>query len=35
VVPDVVALFTGIWILIRIWETDTVKRTVKRFQGDV
>lgn len=34
-VPDVVALFTGIWILIRIWETDTVKRTVKRFQGDV
>ena len=34
-VPDVVALFTGIWILIRIWETDTVKRIVKRFQGDV
>ena len=34
-VPDVVALFTGIWILIRVWETDTVKRTVKRFQGDV
>lgn len=34
-VPDVVALFTGIWILIRIWETDTVKRVVKRIQGDV
>ena len=34
-VPDVVALFTGIWILIRIWETDTVKRIVERFQGDV
>lgn len=23
--PDIVALFTGIWVLIRIWETDTVK----------
>lgn len=34
-VPDVVALFTGIWIIIRIWETDTVKRIVKRIQGDV
>jgi len=34
-VPDVVALFTGVWILIRIWETDTVKRIVKRLQGDV
>ena len=34
-VPDVVALFTGVWILIRIWETDTVKRVVKRIQGDV
>jgi len=34
-VPDVVALFTGVWILIRIWETDTVKRIVKRFQGNV
>jgi len=34
-VPDVVALFTGIWILIRIWETDTVKRIVKRLQGNV
>ena len=25
-VPDVVALFTGVWILIRIWETKTVQR---------
>jgi len=23
--PDIVALFTGVWVLIRIWETDTVK----------
>ena len=23
--PDIVALFTGLWVLIRIWETDTVK----------
>jgi HAMP domain-containing protein len=34
-VPDVVALFTGVWILIRIWETDTVRRIVKRIQGNV
>ena len=25
-VPDFVALFTGIWVLIRIWETKTVQR---------
>ena len=31
--PDVVALFTGIWVLIRIWETETVKRLTGR--GDV
>jgi len=23
--PDIVALFTGLWVLIRIWETETVK----------
>jgi hypothetical protein len=23
--PDIVAIATGIWVLIRIWETDTVK----------
>jgi len=34
-VPDVVALFTGVWILIRIWETDTVRRIVKRILGNV
>jgi len=34
-VPDVVALFTGVWILIRIYETDTVRRIIKRIQGDV
>ena len=34
-VPDVVALFTGLWILIRIYETDTVRRIIKRIQGDV
>ena len=31
--PDVVALFTGIWVVIRIWETDTVKKLTGR--GDV
>ena len=34
-VPDFVALFTGVWILIRIYETDTVRRIIKRIQGDV
>jgi hypothetical protein len=34
-VPDIVALFTGVWILIRIYETDTVRRIIKRIQGNV
>lgn len=34
-VPDFVALFTGVWVLIRIWETDTVKHIIKRIQGHV
>lgn len=34
-VPDVVALFTGVWILIRIYETETVRRVIKRIQGNV
>ena len=34
-VPDVVALFTGVWICIRIYETDTIKRLLKRIQGNV
>ena len=34
-VPDFVALFTGVWILIRIWETDTVRRIIKRIQVNV
>ena len=32
-VPDVVALFTGVWILIRIYETKTVQSVIKRFTG--
>jgi len=28
--PNVVALFTGVWVLIRIWETETVKRLTGR-----
>tara|TARA_R110002051_G_C8733609_1_gene498202 strand:- start:2410 stop:2586 length:177 start_codon:yes stop_codon:yes gene_type:complete len=34
-VPDVVALFTGVWICIRIWETKTVQSILKKIQGDV
>jgi hypothetical protein len=32
--PDIVAIATGIWVLIRIWETDTVKFLTGR-KGDV
>jgi len=32
-VPDFVALFTGVWILIRIWETKTVQSVIKRLTG--
>lgn len=28
--PDIVAVATGVWVLIRIWETDTVKRLTGR-----
>jgi len=32
--PDIVAIATGVWVLIRIWETDTVKFLTGR-QDDV
>ncbi len=28
--PNAVAIITGIWVIIRIWETDTVKRLTRR-----
>jgi hypothetical protein len=28
--PDAVALLTALWVLIRIWETETMKRLVKK-----
>ena len=28
--PNVVALFTGVWVLIRIWETETVRKLTGR-----
>jgi len=31
--PDIVAVATGVWVLIRIWETSTVKKLTGR--GDV
>jgi hypothetical protein len=34
-VPDFVALFTGVWVLIRIYETKTVQKIIKRIQGNV
>lgn len=34
-VPDFVALFTGVWVLIRIYETKTVQKIIKRIKGNV
>lgn len=28
--PDAVALVTGVWVLIRIWETETVQKLLGR-----
>ncbi len=28
--PNAVAIITGIWVIIRIWETDTVKKLTRR-----
>lgn len=28
--PDVVAILTGAWVIIRIWETDTVRKWTGR-----
>jgi len=28
--PDAVALVTGVWVLIRIWETNTVQKLLGR-----
>ena len=28
--PNAVAVITGIWVMIRIWETETVKRITGR-----
>ena len=28
--PDVVAIFTGVYILVRLWETETVKKLTRR-----
>lgn len=28
--PNAVAIITGIWVLIRIWETETVKKITGR-----
>jgi len=28
--PNAVAIITGIWVLIRIWETETVRKLTRR-----
>ena len=28
--PNAVAIITGIWVIIRIWETDTVRKLTGR-----
>jgi len=30
IAPDAVALVTGVWVLIRIYETETVKKLMRR-----
>ena len=32
--PDAAALLTGIWVIIRIWETETVRKLTGRFDSD-
>ena len=32
--PDAVALLTGVWVIIRIWETDTVRKLTGRFDSN-
>ena len=32
--PNMVTLLTGIWICIRIWETDTVQSIIDKFRGN-
>ena len=32
--PDVAAGLSIVWLLIRIWESDTVKRLTGREEGD-
>lgn len=34
VLPSVAAVFTIVWTGIRIYETDTVQKLVKRFKRD-
>lgn len=28
--PNVVAVLTGVWVIIRIWETQTVRKLTRR-----
>jgi len=28
--PNAVAIITGIWVIIRIWETETVRKLTRR-----
>ena len=30
IVPEATALFSLVWVILRIWETDTVKRLTRR-----
>ena len=31
--PDAVAAVTLVWVLVRLWETDTVKGLVSKLRG--
>lgn len=34
ILPSIAAAFTIVWTGIRIYETDTVQKLIKRFRGD-
>ena len=32
--PDAVAVLTGVWVIIRIWETETVRKLTGRVDSN-
>lgn len=32
--PEIAALFTALWMMIRIWESDTIQGIIRKFIRD-